>query len=121
MMTIVIEFGKFRYNRLPMGMCASGDIFQANAYELLGDIEFIKKYTDGILILSTDSFKNHIEQMRIIFGILCTVGLKVNATKFSFWFKEIPYPGYVITREGIKPNPNTVQGDCVYWATSHYY
>ena len=110
MMTIVIEFGKFRYNRLPMGMCASGDIFQANAYELLGDIEFIKKYTDGILILSTDSFKNHIEQMRIIFGMLCTVGLKVNATKFSFGFKDIPYPGYVITREGIKPNPNTVQG-----------
>ena len=27
--TIVTEFGKFRYNRLPMGMCASVDIFQA--------------------------------------------------------------------------------------------
>ena len=25
--TIVTEFGKFRYNRLPMGMCASVDIF----------------------------------------------------------------------------------------------
>ena len=29
MTTFVTEFGKFRYNRLPMGMCASVDIFQA--------------------------------------------------------------------------------------------
>ena len=27
MTTIVTEFGKLRYNRLPMSMCASGDIF----------------------------------------------------------------------------------------------
>jgi hypothetical protein len=27
--TIVTEFGKFRYNLLPMGMCCSGDVFQA--------------------------------------------------------------------------------------------
>ena len=38
------------------------------------------------------------------------VGLKVNAPKCSFGLKEIPYLGYVITREGIKPDPNKVQG-----------
>ena len=46
----------------------------------------------------------------MIFGRLRAAGLKVNVPKFSFGFKDIPYPGYVITREGIKPNPNTVQG-----------
>ena len=29
MATMVSGFGTFRYNRLPMGMCASGDIFKA--------------------------------------------------------------------------------------------
>ena len=38
MTTIVTKFGKFGYNRLPMGMCASGDIFQDKLDELLGDI-----------------------------------------------------------------------------------
>ena len=38
MTTIVTEFGKFRYNYLPMGMCASGDIFPAKVDELLSDI-----------------------------------------------------------------------------------
>ena len=60
MTTIVAEFCKFRYNRLPMGMCASGDIFQANVDKLLGDIEDVKTYIDDILVLGKYIFENHI-------------------------------------------------------------
>ena len=48
--------------------------------------------------------------MKIIFGRLCAAVLKVNAPKCSFWLKDIPYLNYVITREGIKPDPRKVQG-----------
>ena len=48
--------------------------------------------------------------MRTIFGKLRAEGLKANAPKFSFRLKDIPYLGYVITREGIKPDPKKVQG-----------
>ena len=41
---------------------------------------------------------------------MCTAGLKVNYPKCSFGLKESPYLGYVITREGIKPDPKKVQG-----------
>ena len=44
MTTIVTEFWKFRYNRLPMGMYALGDIFQAKVDKLLGDFEDVKTY-----------------------------------------------------------------------------
>ena len=56
MMTIVTEFGRFVYNRLPMGMCAWVDIFQAKVDELLGDIEAVKIYIDDMLLLRKDSF-----------------------------------------------------------------
>ena len=81
MMTVVTEFCKFRYNHLPMGICASEDIFQAKVDELLVDIEGVKTYIDDIIFLGNDSFENHIEQMRIIFGRLRAAGLKVNAPK----------------------------------------
>ena len=42
MTTIVTEFGKYRYNRLPIGLCTSGEIFQAKVDDLLGDIEGVK-------------------------------------------------------------------------------
>ena len=38
MMTIVTEFGKFRYNCLPRDMCALGDMFQSKVDKLIGDI-----------------------------------------------------------------------------------
>ena len=36
--------------------------------------------------------------------------LKINFPKCSFGLKEITYLGYVITREGIKPDPKKVIG-----------
>ena len=109
MTTTVTEFGKFRYNCLPMGMCASGDIFLTQVDKLLGDIEGVKTYIDNILVLSKDCFGNHIEHLRIIFGRLRAEGLKVNAPKCIFGLKEIPNLGYVIIMEGIKSDPNKLQ------------
>ena len=93
-----------------MGMCASGYIFQAKVDELLGDIEDYKNYIYDVIVLSKDWFTKHIEQLRIIFGRLLASGLNVNDPKWSFGLKEIPYIGYLITREGIEPVPEKIQG-----------
>ena len=53
--------------------------------------------------------------MRIIFCRLCAAGLKCNAPKCSFGLKYIPYLIYVITQEGIKPDPNKLQGIMDLW------
>ena len=44
-----------------MGMCTSGDIFQAKVDELLGDIEGVNTYIDHILVLGKVRFEKHIE------------------------------------------------------------
>ena len=74
-----------------MGMGTSGYIFQ-------------------VLVLRKYLFINQKEQLRIIFCILRASGLKVNSPRFSFVLKGVPYLGYVITSEGIKPDLNKVQG-----------
>ena len=48
MTTIVTEFARFRYNRLPMGMYDSGDIFQAKVDELIIHNKGIKTYIGGV-------------------------------------------------------------------------
>ena len=79
-----------------MGMCASGDIFQAKIDKLLSDIKGVKTYINYILVLSKERFEKHIDQLRIIFSRLRAAGLNVNAPKCSFGLNEIPYLGYVI-------------------------
>ena len=49
-------------------------------------------------------------QLRIILIRLRAAGLKVNAPNCSLGLKDILYLGYVITREGIKPDPKKLQG-----------
>ena len=53
---------------------------------------------------------NHIEQIRVIFAMISYAGLKVNSTKCRFGFNYIPFLGYLITQEGIQPDPDKVQG-----------
>ena len=40
--TIFTEFGKFKYNHIPMGMCDLGDILQATVDELISGIKGTK-------------------------------------------------------------------------------
>ena len=64
-----------------MGMCVSGDIYQAKVDKMIGDIEGVKNYIHDILVLIKEIFYKHIEQLNIIFGALRAAGLKVNYTK----------------------------------------
>ncbi len=109
MCTIVTEFGKYKYKRLPMGVSCSPDIFQAKIYELLGDIEGTKAYIDDILAIKKGSFKEHLEQLDEIFRRCQRVGLKINADKCRFGLNEIDYLGYIVTPTGIKPNPKKIE------------
>ena len=108
MTAIATDLGKFKYNRLSMGMWYSRDIFQDKLDLMLDDIGCVKTYIDDILVLRREIFYNHIEQMIKIFGILHTAGLRANATKCIFVFNDIPYLGYVIAQEGIISDSNKV-------------
>jgi hypothetical protein len=56
-------------------------------------------------------FNDHLKQLDTCFSRIQEAGLKVKADKCSFGLlREIPYLGYIISREGVKPDPKKVQG-----------
>ena len=109
MCTIVTEWGKFRYRRLPMGVAGSPDIFQAKINELLGDIAEIKAYLDDVLAIGKGTFDEHLETLEEVFRRCEEKNLKLNANKCFFAVEEIEYLGYIITKDGIRPDPKKVQ------------
>ena len=48
--TIVLPFGKYEYNRLPMGVTNSVDVFQEKMSELFVGFDYVRAYLDNLLI-----------------------------------------------------------------------
>ena len=109
MCTIVLPFGKYEYQRLPMGLCNSPDIFQEKMSELMEGLDFVRTYIDDLLCLTKGSFEDHLEKLERVFSRLQQAGLKVNANKSFFARTELEYLGYWITRDGIQPLPKKVE------------
>ena len=59
--TIVLPWGKYEYQRLPMGLCNSPDIFQEKMGTLMQDLEYVRAYIDDLLVLTSGDLKDHLE------------------------------------------------------------
>ncbi len=92
-----------------MGIAGSPDIFQGKMLELMESLENVRAYLDDLLCISKLSLEDHLEKLEEVLRQLCNSGLKVNAAKMTFCALEIEYLGYVLTRDGIKPQSNKVQ------------
>ena len=107
--TIVLPWGKYEYQKLPMGLCNSPDIFQEKMNELFAGFEYVRAYIDDLLCISNGTYEDHLIKLDKILDKLKKAGFKVNANKSFFCQKELEYLGFKITREGIMPLPDKVQ------------
>ena len=107
--TIILPWGKYEYQRLPMGLCNSPDIFQEKMGDLMSDLEYVRTYIDDLLIITNGNWTDHLDKLEQVLIRLQKAGLKVNAKKSFFGKPELEYLGYWITRKGIQPLPKKVQ------------
>lgn len=107
--TIVLPWGKYEYQVLPMGICVAGDVFQERMNELLGHLPFVRCYIDDILIITKGSWEEHCQAIDTVCKLLAVNGLKVNAMKSFFGQTELEYLGFIVNRKGVRPVPNKVE------------
>jgi Reverse transcriptase (RNA-dependent DNA polymerase) len=107
--TLVFPFGKYKMQRLPMGLCNSPDIFQEKMSELFDGFKFVRTYIDDLLTLTKGTFEDHLEKLERVLYRLRQAGLKINGNKSFFARTKLEYLGYWITCEGIKPLPDKVK------------
>ncbi len=76
--TLVLPWGKYEYQGLPMGLCNSPDIFQEQMSDLMHDLEFVHAYIDDVLHITKDTFQDHLSKLREVLHCLRKAGLQVN-------------------------------------------
>ena len=61
--TIVLPWGKYEYQRLPMGLCNSPDIFQEKMSVLMDGLEYVRAYIDNLLCISKGTWEDHLQKL----------------------------------------------------------
>ena len=105
---IVLPWGTYVYNYLPMGLCVASDVFQSRLGQLFLDMENVLIYIDDVLVVTHGSFEEHLRTLGKVIDRLIAKGMQVNARKCEWFKSEVEYLGYVIDKQGVRPQKSKV-------------
>lgn len=103
--------GLFQITRLPFGLVNSPATLSRLMDQVLGYGELepnIFVYLDDIVVAS-NSFEEHIQCLKEVARRLNDANLSINIEKSRFCVPELPYLGFILSREGVRPNPDKVE------------
>lgn len=104
-----VEHGHFEFLRMPMGLKNSPSTFQRVMDNVLRDLQNVicLVYLDDIVVFSV-SLQEHMVNLEKVFKRLRESNFKIQMDKSEFLKLETSYLGHVISKDGIKPNPDKI-------------
>jgi transposase InsO family protein len=108
--TTVLPWGLYRYNALPMGIKPAADIFQERMSHLFSDLRQVVAYMDDLKALGFKDFDDHLTLIKEVLRRLMDAGFQVNPNKCCWFASKVDYLGFEISRTGITPQKNKIQG-----------
>jgi hypothetical protein len=106
-MTFTTPWGTFMYAKIPFGLMNVGETFQRDmdiAFSKEKD-KFIVIYLDDIIVYS-GSDSEHLKHLEQVFKKCRKFGISLNPKKSNFVVQEGKLLGHIISRDGIKIDPN---------------
>ena len=101
--------GLFHFNVLPFGLTNAPSVFSLLMQTVLAGLEdFAIPYLDDVIIFS-QSEEEHRAHLQAVFDRLRQHHLKIKLKKCKFYQVETEYLGFIVSRDGIKPNPEKVE------------
>lgn len=102
--------GKYEFLRLPFGLKNAPAIFQRMIdnvlKEFIGELCYV--YIDDIIVFGGGNEEEHLLRVEKVFSKLLKANLRVNIDKTEFLKTQTEFLGFLITNQGIKPNPNKI-------------
>lgn len=106
--TFSTPFSRYKFERLPYGLCCSQDIFCQKVDEIFGDMTGVKAIVDDILIYGRTKAE-HDKNLKAVLDRARDKGIRFNADKCRIGLSEIPYFGHIVTSSGLKPDAAKIE------------
>ena len=106
--TFNTPFGRYRFTRLPFGIKSAPEVFQKKMSQVLEDIDGAEAIVDDILVWGRD-IQEHDARLKKVLDRVKEVNLKLNPKKCQIRKEEIPYVGHLLTKDGLKPDPEKIR------------
>ena len=113
--TFGTPWGRYRWTRMPFGISPAPEEFQRRLEHALEGLDGVKPIFDDILIFGAgqtqaEALSDHDIKLRALFERCRTKGIKLNKEKLKLRLPEVKFMGHVICQDGLKPDPDKVQG-----------
>lgn len=96
-------FGRYKFLRMPFGICSASEIFHKKLYGHLDDLEGVIQFVDDILVFGPDR-QSHDQRLRAVLQRCREINIKLNRQKCKIGMSEIKYLGHKISQKGISPD-----------------
>ena len=101
-------FGRYRWLRLPFGLCVSSEIFQKHILECFAGLPGIVCIADDIVIHGK-TLAEHDKNLELFLKRCREQNVMLNKDKFVFRTDSITFMGHVVTKDGLKSDPEKMR------------
>jgi len=111
--TFHTPFGRYRWTRMPFGICSAPEVFQRRMHELIEGLCGVEVVADDFVAIGRgdtleEASKDHDKNLGALLLRCHERGVKLNAEKIKFKMTEVPFIGHVATSEGLSIDPSKV-------------
>ena len=112
--TFGTQFGRYRYKRMPYGVCSATDELQRRSHEIVEDLDGVDVIADDFVIYGSgdtdeEALAVHETRLKAFLERAREMNLKLNRKKAQLRVTSIKYMGHIISKDGLRPDPAKVE------------
>ena len=102
--TFITPSGRYCYRRLPFGISSAPEFFQKRMSTILDGLPGVNCLVDDIQVFGACQ-EEHDQRLQAVLQRLASAGLTLNGEKCLFSVSQLRFCGYLIGKDGIRPDP----------------
>lgn len=112
--TFNTPFGRYRWLRMPFGICSAPEIFQRHMHQLIEGLAGVEVVADDFVVYGCgttnyEAMRDHDKKLQEFLQRCEERNVVLGKEKLQFKLNSVPFVGHIITPEGLKPAPNKIK------------